>query len=238
VEYGVFAVDRPVVTLDDLDGPPLWERDAPAPLLLASLVGPGTRVLDEDAADPTLIVLAALLDGEAGTLRSGDVAARCAELNGVQLAKPSEWTVPDVLIDRGADSDVEAPIVLCMRQCRHDSKVRLDVVGDAVVIDGPPRSGVHLCVDRERADVTAQAVSAAAHAFAVRQVDPWADRAHRAALGAVQQARQETRSSAAMAQEKAQRAFDQMQQALDELRAVRASRSWRYTAVLRGRGIR
>lgn len=238
MEYGVFAVDRPVVTLDDLDGPPLWERDAPAPLLLASLVGPGTRVLDQDAADPTLIVLAAMLEGEAGTLRSGDVAARCAEINGVQIAKTNDWASLDVLIDRGAGSDVEAPIVLCMRQCRHNNKVRLDVVGDAVVIDGPPQPGVHLCVDRDRAEVTAQAVGAAAQAFAGRQVDPWADRAQRAALGAIQQARQETRSSAAVAQEKAQRAFDQMQQALDELRAVRASRSWRYTAVLRGRGIR
>ena len=76
MEYGVFAVNRPVVTPDFLHGPPLWERDAPAPLLLVSVVAPGTRVLDEDAADPTLIVLAAMLEGQAGALSSRDVTAR------------------------------------------------------------------------------------------------------------------------------------------------------------------
>lgn len=238
MEYGVFAVNRPVVTPDFLQGPPLWERDAPAPLLLVSVVAPGTRVLDEDAADPTLIVLAAMLEGQAGALSSRDVAARCARINGARLAQTSDWTSPEVLIDRGTGSGVEAPVVLCLRDCRHDNMVRLDVVGDEVVIDGPPQPGAHLHVDRERAEVTAEAVSAALRAFSARQVDPWADRVQRAALALANQTRDEAQASAVVAQEKAQRALEQMQQALEELRAVRASRSWRYTAVLRGRGIR
>lgn len=235
----VFDVDYPVVLADDPQTAAVWDRMAPAPLMVAALSGPESRVLELNATDGLLSILAAAL-GSAVTVTTeqSEVVLRNAALNDVDVTVAREHTSGEsldlvIVHDQRAWVPLTVGAVIATGRVTIDGLHRVDLIDQRLEVDACDDDRPHLLVDTQGLDTAVQRLQVAAAAFADRQRDSWVTRSVSAALRRAQQAEQAAERTSSVSQQDVRRAHDQMREALAELRAMRASRSWRYTEPIR-----
>jgi hypothetical protein len=236
VDTSIFDVDHPIV-LDD-GAAALWSRGAPAPLLVAALSRPGTRVLQMSDSRVELIVLAALLGAEALVRTDSPTAASAAELNAVCVQSvEQEPRDVDLLIvdDEPVPQHCVDAVLLCIGGAEiSDGRIRVDVIESDVVVDhGAPPPSPHLRVPPARLEEVVTRTEHATDAFIGRRPNRWANHAFASSMRLVDNYRTASLERDALAVADIRRAHAQMRQAREELLAVRRSRSWRYTRFLR-----
>lgn len=237
MDPSIFDIDLPLVLLDEIEVLSVWDKQSPAPLLMAALAGAGVSVM-QCAGDPALGLLAALLGSDVTVVpRDSRDIRGMARVNGVQLTLAAESSgTADVLITVVPPSGTEARVILIPsgRSSPEPGWVRLDLHDGAVLVEDPTDSdAAHLLVREDQVTAVSLRLQEAADAFQRRKTNAWAERALRGATAAAGEwKRQRLRDQAEAAQEVA-RAHDQMRHAQEQLRQVRLSRSWRYTRILR-----
>jgi len=237
VDTSIFDVDNPII-LDDGDTRALWDRHPPAALLVAALSRPGLRVLQVGDDRPELIVLAALLGAEAKFTTGAVGVTDIAMLNAVnvQPVSPGFGGLNLVIVNNAPIPPGSAgAVVLCNGSAdASDSRVRVDVIASEVVVStSAPPSAAHLLVPADRLEEVVTRTKHAAYAFSERQPNRWASQALESSMRLADKHRVASVERDARATEEVRRAQAQMRQAREELRAVRHSRSWRYTRFLR-----
>ena len=238
MDPSIFEVAHPVVLPGDRPGSSMWTQDHPAALLVTALSGPGVRVLAAGLPDQRLPLLAALLGARVAVLTDdADEVLHAARLNDVEVGTVLAWPPEaDLVIAPDATfPEVAGAVTLCWYPVEPPvGMVRIDVVAGDVTLGRTVTSSVpHLVVPSGRAEDVAIMVKRALEAQRRRHGAGLADHAAASALrlaAHVQDEAQRDRETAAAA---VARAYEQMQQARDELRGIRASRSWRYTRSLR-----
>jgi hypothetical protein len=212
-------------------------------------------VVELGAVDGLFAILASLAGARASWAipedARGETVHRNARINGADIqvvaAQPEDV---DVLVAHTpyefmGVATTSPPVVLLLNGVVDGS---LDLPDHRVVgiVDGTPVVkpgnetvvGPHLVVPEERLEEVVAVVTEAAAAYIRRShKNPvsarWANQSVSSCLRLVEYYRAQSDVRGIEAQERVQRAHSQMQDALDELRAVRRSRSWRLTRPLR-----